>query len=195
APATGAPAPTGTGAATPGPGEGPTDTASMPTVPAVPPATGPTHPAPPAVRAGYHEVKDSSGFSIVLPDWLQPAGSSDIRRTYKGNGSTLVVEWTTKPGPSAVADWQESEPGLRAQVTNYQRVALQSVVYREWTNAADWEWTFGSGTRMHSLNRGFVTGGGKYGYAIYWTMPDAEWGSASSAEARQTAFDSFKPAP
>ncbi|MGW6914998.1 protein kinase domain-containing protein [Kitasatospora sp. NPDC054939] len=177
---------TGAGSPTGGQSAAPTDIATMPTVPAAPPQG-------PALPAGYREHKDSSGFSIALPDWLQPSSSTDIRRTFKGNGVTLVVEWTTKPGESALADWQESEPGLRGSVTNYQRVALQSVAYREWTNAADWEWTFGSGARQHSLNRGFVTG--KYGYAIYWTMPDADWGSAANAQARQTAFDTFHPAP
>ncbi|MFF2043242.1 serine/threonine-protein kinase [Kitasatospora sp. NPDC058170] len=180
----------------------PATAAPVSTTPVAPPVTTPVAPVPAApaptgaaVPAGYHEYKDQSGFSIVLPDWLQPAGSESIRRTFKGNGSTLKIEWTTSPGPSAVADWQESEPGLRGQLTNYQRVALQALTYREWSNAADWEWTFGS-PRMHSLNRGFVTGTpAKYGYAIYWTTPDAEWGSPANAQARQTAFETFQPAP
>lgn len=196
----------GGGTAAPSPTEAappaPATVAPVSTTPVAPPVTTPVAPVPAApvptgatVPAGYHEYKDPSGFSIVLPDWLQPAGSESIRRTFKGNGSTLKIEWTTSPGPSAVADWQESEPGLRGQLTNYQRVALQALTYREWSNAADWEWTFGS-PRMHSLNRGFVTGTpAKYGYAIYWTTPDAEWGSPANVQARQTAFDTFQPAP
>ncbi len=79
-------------------------------------------------------------------------------------------------------------------MSNYQRVQLQSVAYREWSNAADWEWTNGT-PRTHSLNRGFVTGSpAKYGYAIYWTTPDADWSAAPNAQARQTAFDTFQPA-
>ncbi|WP_328956467.1 serine/threonine-protein kinase [Kitasatospora purpeofusca] len=176
-----APAPTAAPAATPTPTPTPT------------PSATPT-PTGAVVPAGYHEYKDPSGFSIVLPDWLQPTGSDPNRRTFKGNGSTLRVEWTTTPGASALADWQASEPGLRGQVSNYQRVQLQSVAYREWTNAADWEWTNGT-PRTHSLNRGFVTGSpAKYGYAIYWTTPDADWSAAPNAQARQTAFDTFQPA-
>ncbi|MFB7472115.1 protein kinase [Kitasatospora sp. NPDC056184] len=188
-----APAPTPEGAA---PAE---STAAEPApVPSATPTPTPT-PTPTAtgavVPAGYHEYKDPAGFSIVLPDWLQPSGSESIRRTFKGNGSTLRIEWTTTPGPSALADWQDAEPGLRGQVTNYQRVQLQSVAYREWTNAADWEWISGS-SRSHSLNRGFVTGSpAKYGYAIYWTTPDADWAAPQNAQARQTAFDTFQPAP
>ncbi|MFI9332279.1 serine/threonine-protein kinase [Kitasatospora sp. NPDC052868] len=206
APASAAVTATGGGTAASSPTEAappaPATVAPVSTTPVAPPVTTPVAPVPAApaptgatVPAGYHEYKDPSGFSIVLPDWLQPAGSESIRRTFKGNGSTLKIEWTTSPGPSAVADWQESEPGLRGQLTNYQRVTLQALTYREWSNAADWEWTFGS-PRMHSLNRGFVTGTpAKYGYAIYWTTPDAEWGSPANAQARQTAFDTFQPAP
>ncbi|MFB8201584.1 serine/threonine-protein kinase [Kitasatospora purpeofusca] len=169
---------------------------STPTPTPTPSATPTPTPTPTGavVPAGYHEYKDPSGFTIVLPDWLQPTGSDANRRTFKGNGSTLRVEWTTTPGASALADWQASEPGLRGQVSNYQRVQLQSVAYREWTNAADWEWTNGT-PRTHSLNRGFVTGSpAKYGYAIYWTTPDADWSAAPNAQARQTAFDTFQPA-
>ncbi|MFD9063666.1 serine/threonine-protein kinase [Kitasatospora purpeofusca] len=183
-----APAPTEAPAAVPTPTPTPTPSAT-PTPTPTPTPTGAV------VPAGYHEYKDPSGFSIVLPDWLQPTGSDANRRTFKGNGSTLRVEWTTTPGASALADWQASEPGLRGQVSNYQRVQLQSVAYREWTNAADWEWTNGT-PRTHSLNRGFVTGSpAKYGYAIYWTTPDADWSAAPNAQARQTAFDTFQPAP
>ncbi|MFJ3214306.1 protein kinase [Kitasatospora sp. NPDC086801] len=162
--------------------------------PATTPAQSPT-PSGAAVPAGYHEYKDPTGFSVVLPDWLQPAGSENVRRIFKGNGSTLTIEWTTSPGPSAVADWQDSEPGLRSKVTNYQRVNLAAINYRQWSNAADWEWISGT-PRMHSLNRGFVTGDpAKYGYAIYWITPDADWGSPADSQARDTAFASFQPAP
>ncbi|MFD4537367.1 protein kinase [Kitasatospora sp. NPDC058397] len=162
--------------------------------PATTPAQSPTPPGA-AVPAGYHEYKDPTGFSVVLPDWLQPAGSEGVRRIFKGNGSTLTIEWTTTPGPSAVADWQDSEPGLRSKVTNYQRVNLAAINYRQWSNAADWEWISGT-PRTHSLNRGFVTGNpAKYGYAIYWITPDADWGAPANSQARDTAFATFQPAP
>ncbi|MBO1419295.1 serine/threonine-protein kinase [Streptomyces sp. FH025] len=155
----------------------------------------PTQPAPGgAVPAGYHAYQDPSGFSVALPDGLQPTGSDPNRRIFKSaDGSQLRIEWTTSPRPSALADWQESEPGLRGQVTNYQRVNLAAINYRQWTNAADWEWTSGS-PRTHSLNRGFVTGTpAKYGYSIYWIVPDAEW--AAQAPVRDVVFNSFQPAP
>ncbi|MFJ9947082.1 protein kinase [Kitasatospora sp. NPDC091207] len=183
------PAGGGAGAAETSPAGAPPAATHPVTAPPTPAATGAV------VPAGYHEYKDPAGFSIVLPDWLQPAGSESIRRVFKGNGSTLRIEWTTTPGPSAVDDWQASEPGLRGQVSNYQRVQLQAITYREWANSADWEWTNGT-PRMHSLNRGFVTGSpAKYGYSIYWITPDADWSTPASTQARQVAFDTFQPAP
>ncbi|MFD0272511.1 serine/threonine-protein kinase [Kitasatospora sp. NPDC127111] len=172
----------------------PTQPAAPAATPSAPAATTPAAPAAPAVPAGFHEYKDPSGFSVALPDWLQPAGSDSNRRIFKGgNGSQLRIEWTTTPGPSAVADWQESEPSVRGQVSNYQRVNLSAITYRQWTNAADWEWTNGT-PKMHSLNRGFVTGTpAKYGYSIYWIVPDADWGAQASV--RDVVFSTFQPAP
>ncbi|MFJ3791807.1 serine/threonine-protein kinase [Kitasatospora sp. NPDC090091] len=162
--------------------------------PAAPSSAAASTPAGPAVPAGFREYKDPSGFSVALPDWLQPAGSDSNRRIFKGaNGSQLRIEWTNTPGPSAVADWQESEPSVRGQVSNYQRLNLAAITYRQWTNAADWEWTNGT-PKMHSLNRGFVTGTpAKYGYSIYWIVPDADWGAQASV--RDVVFSTFQPAP
>ncbi|GAA2130430.1 hypothetical protein GCM10009760_02900 [Kitasatospora kazusensis] len=145
------------------------------------------------VPAGYHAYRDDSGFSIILPDWLGSPSAGDSRTTFSGNGSKLVVEWTTSPGASALGAWQQQESDKQGTFSNYHRVNLAALTYRTWTNAADWEWTFGSSTAMHSLDRGFVTG--KYGYAIYWTTPDSLWNDPASAAARKAAFDSFQPAP
>ncbi|MEU2626962.1 hypothetical protein [Kitasatospora sp. NPDC007106] len=117
----------------------------------------------------------------------------ETSRQFQGNGLKLMVDWKVGAGDSALADWQESERGQTFR--NYRRIQLKAVTYRDWTNAADWEWTFGSGTTYHSLNRGFVTGGGKYGYALYWTSTDADWNSAANTAARSIGFATFQPAP
>ncbi|MGK4581259.1 protein kinase domain-containing protein [Kitasatospora sp. HPMI-4] len=145
------------------------------------------------VPAGFHQYKDDSGFSIVLPDWMKEQGE-DYRATsrkFGGNGVKLVVDWTTEPGKSALADWQDSE--RTNTMSNYHRVRLEQISYRQWNNAADWEWTSSSNPVLHSLNRGFVTG--KYGYALYWITPDTDWNSAANVQARQVGFDTFQPAP
>ncbi|MCU7824351.1 hypothetical protein KSNIM_22380, partial [Kitasatospora sp. DSM 101779] len=148
-----------------------------------------------AVPAGYRTVHDASGFSIVLPDWMADMGRAydATSRNFEGNGLKLMVDWTVGAGDSALADWQDSE---RTQNwANYKRIQLKGITYRDWTNAADWEWTYGSSTTNHSLNRGFVTGNGKYGYALYWTSTDADWNSAANTAARTIAFATFQPAP
>ncbi|MEV4611815.1 serine/threonine-protein kinase [Kitasatospora sp. NPDC049258] len=152
--------------------------------------------AVPPAPAGYRTYRDPSGFSINLPDWLTDQGPDydATSRQFKGNGVKLMVDWTSPAHGSAYDDWVSSEKDGNGG-SNYQRVDLKAITYRQWTNAADWEWTFGSKTRMHSLNRGFVTGDGKYGYALYWTVPDADWGSAANADARRVGFESFQPAP
>ncbi|MFC7179421.1 serine/threonine-protein kinase [Kitasatospora paranensis] len=167
-----------------------------PTGPAGDPPGGTAAPVPgAAVPDGYRTYRDDSGFSIVLPQWLADKGQGydATSHVFEGNGLKLLVDWKVGASPSAIADWQSAEKGLNAR--NYHRIQLQAITYRQWTNAADWEWTSGSGTTNHSLNRGFVTGNGKYGYALLWTSADADWNSAANTAARTTGFDSFQPAP
>jgi hypothetical protein len=167
-----------------------------PAGPAGDPPAGTGAPAPGAtVPDGYRMYRDASGFSIVLPQWLADEGKGydATSHVFEGNGLKLLVDWTVGADPSALADWQSGEKNLNAR--NYHRIQLQAITYRQWTNAADWEWTSGSGTTNHSLNRGFVTGNGKYGYALLWTSADADWNSAANTAARTTGFDSFQPAP
>ncbi len=182
----------------------PASTAAQPS-PSLPPtpapsapasaAAAPTPAATPDAPAGYQLYKDSSGFSIQLPSWLafDASASGATSHVFDGNGVRLQVDWTTSPGPSAVAAWQQEEPSVRNSVSNYQRLQLKAITYGAWSNASDWEWTFGSGTLRHSLNRGFVTG--KYGYALYWTANDSDWNSPELSQARETGFASFQPAP
>jgi hypothetical protein len=151
------------------------------------------------VPAGYQLYTDASGFKIVLPQWMtdQGVGYRSTTRKFGGNGLSLLVDWQSPADSSALGDWQKSDANGPQQFSGYQRIQVAQVTYRQWSNAADWEWTYNgssSGTRMHSLNRGFVVGDGKYGYALLWTSSDADWNSADFTAARQTGFDSFQPA-
>jgi serine/threonine protein kinase len=163
-----------------------------------PSGTSATPSAPASVPPGYQLFKDGSGFTIELPQWLadQGPGYHTTSRKFAGRGLTLLVDWKSPAGGSALADWQASDArGLR-NFTHYQRIQVTGTTYRQWTNAADWEWTFiSSGTRMHSLNRAFVVDHGKYGYALLWTANDADWDSPDFTTARRTGFDTFQPGP
>ncbi|MFF0293528.1 serine/threonine-protein kinase [Kitasatospora sp. NPDC004614] len=157
---------------------------------------GPTL-SPGQVPDGYRVYKDPSGFSITLPEWMADKGADyrSTSRQFEGNGLRLVVDWQSPAGDSALKDWQASDKS--ATMKDYRRIRVESVAYRGWSNAADWEWTYTgkSGTLLHSLNRGFVTGNGKYGYAIYWTMPESVWSAPDGSLARRISFESFQPAP
>ncbi|MGF1432489.1 hypothetical protein ACQRUO_39080, partial [Kitasatospora sp. LaBMicrA B282] len=147
------------------------------------------------VPAGFHQYTDSAGFTIQLPDGMTLTSSGQTSHVFTGNGVRLQIDWTTTPGPSALAAWQAEEPQVAPTLAGYHRVQLQAVTGWRFSNAADWEWTFGSGTTQHSLNRGFVTNDRRYGYALYWTENDSDWNSPANSQARQVAFDSFQPAP
>ncbi|MFJ1793535.1 serine/threonine-protein kinase [Kitasatospora griseola] len=157
---------------------------------------GPTL-TPGQVPDGYRVYKDPSGFSITLPEWMSDKGADyrSTSRQFEGNGLRLVIDWQSPAGDSALKDWQASDRS--ATMKDYRRIRVESVAYRGWSNAADWEWTYSgkTGTLLHSLNRGFVTGDGKYGYAIYWTMPEAVWSAPDGSLARRISFESFQPAP
>ncbi len=152
---------------------------------------------PGQVPDGYRVFHDPSGFSITLPNWMTDQGPDyrSTSRRFEGNGLRLVVDWQSPAGDSALKDWQAADRS--ATMSNYRRIRVESVAYRGWTNAADWEWTYSgkTGTVLHSLNRGFVTGEGKYGYAIYWTMPESVWSAPDGSLARRISFESFQPAP
>ncbi|WP_157531536.1 MULTISPECIES: serine/threonine-protein kinase [unclassified Kitasatospora] len=175
----------------------PAGSASAGSSPATTPTPTPaTTPNPtPGQLTGYREVRGAQGYTIKVPDWLKEDGVSDdgSQFYYRGNGITLSVAWTAKPGPSALKVWEEMDAGR--DFRGYKSLGTKALTFRSWTNAADWEWTYDgrTGIRQHSLDRGFVTG--KYGYAIYWTVPDADWSKPEVVQARQVSFDSFQPAP
>ncbi|MEV4560725.1 serine/threonine-protein kinase [Kitasatospora sp. NPDC049285] len=152
---------------------------------------------PGQLPAGFTTFTDPSGFTIALPDWMTDQGHDyrSTSRRFEGRGLRLVVDWQSPAGSSALKDWQDADRS--ATMSGYQRIRVESVTYRGWSNAADWEWTYNgkTGTLLHSLNRGFVTGNGKYGYAIYWTMPESVWSAPDGSLARRISFDSFQPAP
>ncbi|WP_327067344.1 serine/threonine-protein kinase [Kitasatospora sp. NBC_01302] len=159
------------------------------------PSGSPSGSPSPAVPAGFYLYTDPSGFSVQLPNGLNhdTGASQTDRQVFDGNGLRLQIEWTDQPGASAVGAWQSEEKEVAPTLSNYQQLQLTAITYRGWTNAADWEWTFGSGTKQHSLNRGFVTG--RHGYALYWTANDSDWNSPANSQARETAFQTFAPAP
>ena len=115
---------------------------------------------------------------------------------YKGPGAAnLLVDWTHKPGKSALGAWQKEESATAGEGTmpGYHRINMADVDYRNY-DAADWEYRWlDAGKPVHVLNRGMVTDS-SHGYALMYTTPAGEWNSAANRLARTTFFKSFKPA-
>jgi hypothetical protein len=112
---------------------------------------------------------------------------------FRGEGRVLGIDQTDQPRPDPVADWrgQAAARVANGDFPNYREIRIEAVPF--WQKAADWEFTYGSGSRRtHVNNRGFVVSSHK-AYGIWWQAPDGEWADASAD--LQLIFASFRPAP
>ncbi|MFG2196734.1 serine/threonine protein kinase [Streptomyces sp. NPDC048639] len=167
------------------------------------PSPGPSASSPPAGESpglpeGFSRRTDPEGFSIALPEGWQRIGnngqSSGSRFGAPGDPRRLLVDWTHTPGADPQAAWVKQEARVRAGIPGYRRIGgIRAVDYRGW-KAADWEWTFVyDHIRYRTLNRGFVVDAG-HGYAIKWSVPEADWDSRANQRALAAFLSSFQPA-
>lgn len=171
--------------------EKPSQASSTPT-PSDKPSPTPTTSKPADVPDGWHRYKDKSGFSVALPKGWDVSKRSGTTVWLRGPGTPgfLLIDQTDTPRKDAKKDWENQERSRRYSFANYKRVKIVSVDY--WKEAADWEFTFGSGSgRTHVVNRGFVTDK-HHGYAIYWSTPDSRWDK--DHHFFETFTTTFKPA-
>ncbi len=165
-----------------GPGGTPTAQGTATQTPGATPTTTPS----PTVPAGFRRYSDPSGYSLLLPDGFTGPTRKDAENHfyYGPNGVQIQIGQTDKPGPSALADWQESDRQQKggSGFRDYQLVRLEKSGDQppvpdtgDGSKSADWEFTFAgdSGGRMHVLNRGFVMG--NMGYAILVMAPESSW--------------------
>jgi len=156
--------------------------------------TGATGVVPPSgVPAGFRLHRDPTGFSIAIPEgWTR---STESTRTYfrePGGGRFLQVDQTTDPKPDAVADWERQETAVSQRLEGYSRIHIGAVPYRGW-DAADWEFTWRSGSRrIHVLSRN-IRVSDERAYALYWSVPDDRW--TQSRPMFDTFAATFQPAP
>lgn len=128
--------------------------------------------------AGYTRYTDPTGFSVAVPDGWTPKHHDGVVDLQDPKGSRyLRIGQTDSPKPDPVADWKDQEQSVSKRLPGYQRIRIDPVDYRGW-KAADWEFTFrpSSGSTIHVLDRGFVTG--PKGYALYMSAPDGSWSDA-----------------
>ncbi len=144
---------------------------SEPATPTPSPATS----KPSDVPKGWKKFKDSSGFSVALPKGWKVNRRSGTAVWFRGPGTSgfLLIDQTSHPRDDAEKDWKNQEKSRKYTFSNYKRVRIESIDF--WDEAADWEFTFGSGSgKTHVINRGFVTDK-HHGYAIYWSTPEKTW--------------------
>lgn len=167
-----------------------------------PPATSPESDPDaslPSDPAGYSEVTDEDfHFRISLPDGWERTGiagenSGGIYSAPDGGPPKVQVDFTSSPGDSAEAAWRAQEQSVRDSSTDYERLSIESVEWRDYPTVADWEFErTEDGQRVRVLNRGFVVDE-DHGYAIMITCPADEWDGAECRTLRETAFETFQP--
>ncbi|GAA3229336.1 serine/threonine-protein kinase [Actinocorallia longicatena] len=167
------------------------------------PSTGaPTSSAAPGkgVPGGFTRHKDSSGYTVVVPEgWTGPERQDGGDFFHSPDRSRYIqIDQTSRPGASAIGDWRDLEPGIRATMSGYQRLRIAPVTEggpiadRSGRKAADWEYTWEApgGTR-HVLSRGLTLNG--HGYAIVVSAPEDAWTRTWTALA--PVFATFEGAP
>ncbi|NJP69223.1 serine/threonine protein kinase, partial [Streptomyces sp. ventii] len=156
-------------------------------------------PFPPEGPTGFARTVDLQyRFSMAMPQGWEQTGtagrnSGAIYSHPSGPPPAVQVDFTTSPGSDAEQAWLELEPSVRDASTDYERVRIDSVEWRDYPTVSDWEFERTmAGTRVRVLNRGFRVDDGR-GYAVMVTCVAAEWDGNDCRTLRETAFESFAP--
>jgi eukaryotic-like serine/threonine-protein kinase len=146
-----------------------------------------------SLPSGFERVDVPGGGTIGIPEgWTMSQLSAD-RWRYRGAAGSLVVEWTSTPGTSALAALRDEEKRTAGSYRDYQRIDLQSVSYRGW-DAADWQWSdTDGGTPVRSVDRDFLLAADQ-AYSIDWTASAATWDGSRNRDLLADFYSSFQPA-
>ncbi len=146
-----------------------------------PPPASPAQstPGPAAIPAGYHEFRNSTGFSIAVPDgWRVSHQGHYVYLLPPSGGDFLLIDQSDHPQPNPLADWQQQEANRESTYPGYRRIRLESVHYAQAEKAADWEFTYyHQGVATHVLNRNILANA-HHAYALYWSTPETQWGQS-----------------
>jgi eukaryotic-like serine/threonine-protein kinase len=139
-----------------------------------PPAPGSSGPGP--LPAGFFWYHDRTGFLIGVPQGWQVSHEGHLVYVRDpGSGRFLIIDQTTHPKPDPLADWRQQEASRRDTYPGYHLIRLAAVSYAQAERAADWEFTYYSGSQLvHVLNRNILANA-HHAYALYWSTPASEW--------------------
>ena len=148
---------------------------------AVPEPVRPVSPAPRrsrsgALPAGFVRYRDPTGFSIGVPGNWRVSHQGHLVYVQDPNGGRfLIIDQTSHPRPSPLADWRQQEAARISSYPGYHRIRLLAVHYAQAERAADWEFSYDdNGELTHVLNRNILAGP-HHAYALYWSTPARQW--------------------
>ncbi len=168
--------------------------ASPPPASAAPtPAPGSGTLGPAVIPAGYHAFRNSTGFSIAVPNgWRVSHRGHYVYLLPPSGAEFLLIDQSDHPKPNPLKDWQQQEANREATYPGYHRIRLEAVHYAQAEKAADWEFTYyRQGVLTHVLNRN-VLANSHHAYALYWSTPESEWGQ--TWHIFKVLADTFRPA-
>ena len=179
----------------------PTTTSASPRPSAASPhkATTPTpsarsgQPGAAVIPAGYHEFRNSTGFSIAVPDgWRVSHQGHYVYLLPPSGAEFLLIDQSDHPQPDPLKDWQQQEASRERTYPGYHRIRLEAVHYPQAEKAADWEFTYyHRGVLTHVLNRN-VLANAQHAYALYWSTPESQW--SQSWHLFKVLEETFRPA-
>jgi hypothetical protein len=156
-------------------------TTAQPTSPTPTPTSGsgsgPLGPA--TIPAGYHGFRNSTGFSIAVPNgWRVSHQGHYVYLLPPSGAQFLLIDQSDHPQPDPLKDWQQQEANRASTYPGYHRIRLEAIRYPQAEKAADWEFTYyHQGVLTHVLNRN-VLASSHHAYALYWSTPESEWGQS-----------------
>ncbi|WP_405020801.1 protein kinase [Kitasatospora sp. NBC_00070] len=147
----------------------------------------PVQPAP----AGFRWVDDPAGFRVAVPlNWTRSETGGQI--DYSPDGGLHLFRVGVGPGATQSPEAHFLELELTAaRQSDYQRITLQSNVYRG-TEGALWEYTWTDAKRgpRHAADQAFVAPNGTE-YAVYLASPPGDWNTTRQQFA--TVLNTFAP--
>ena len=145
------------------------------------------------IPAGYHEFRNSTGFSIAVPDgWRVSHQGHYVYLLPPSGAEFLLIDQSDHPRPDPLRDWQQQEANRESSYPGYHRIRLQAVRYAQAEKAADWEFTYyHQGVLTHVLNRN-VLANSRHAYALYWSAPESQW--AQGWHLFKVMEETFRPA-
>ena len=154
-----------------------------------------TDPQPAAqdVPAGFTRYTADAGWSVAIPDgWTVNQRDETMIDLENPEGGYLRVDWTTTPQADAYDNWLEYEQAYASQHDGYERIRLEDMEFRDWPDAADWEyrWREGGAT-LHAINRNFIITEGELAFALNFVTREGDW----DPELFEVFAETFQPPP